>query len=140
MGNEDKTSDQLISELHQASPIVLIVEDDQINIFLLETMLRKTNAEVWHVENGQQAVECCQNHPEVTLVLMDLKMPEMDGFEATRLIKAFRSDLVIIAVTAFAMPGDRERALEAGCDDYMSKPFTSDQLKCKLNDYIRIYS
>jgi CheY-like chemotaxis protein len=120
------------------NPLILIVEDDPINIFLLETMLGKSKVTVWHVENGKLAVECCQNHPEISLVLMDLKMPDMDGFEATRRIKAIRKDLIIIAVTAFAMPGDKEQALDAGCDDYMSKPFSSTQLKDKLREFIRL--
>jgi CheY-like chemotaxis protein len=118
--------------------VILIVEDDQINIFLLESMLRKTDSAYWHVTNGKLAVSFCQNHPEVSLVLMDLKMPEMDGLEATRLIKAFRPDLPIIAVTAYAMPGDRDDAINAGCDDYMSKPFTSSQLIEKLGRFITV--
>jgi PAS domain S-box-containing protein len=122
----------------ETRPLVLIAEDDQINILLLVTMLNKTRANVWHVENGLMAVECCRQHPEVSLVLMDLKMPEMDGFEATRQIKSFRPGLPIIAVTAFAMPGDRDRAINAGCDDYMSKPFSSTDLKNKLKDYINL--
>jgi PAS domain S-box-containing protein len=123
---------------HALTPVILIVEDDQINIFLLESMLRKTDSAYWHVTNGKLAVSFCQNHPEVSLVLMDLKMPEMDGLEATRLIKAFRPDLPIIAVTAYAMPGDRDDAINAGCDDYMSKPFTSSQLIEKLGRFITV--
>jgi len=117
-------------------PVVLIAEDDPINIFLLETMLGKSKAIIWHVENGSLAVECCQKHPEVSIVLMDLKMPEMDGFEATRKIKAFRKDLPIIAVTAFAMPGDRDLALAAGCDDYLAKPFNTETILKLLAEYI----
>ncbi len=125
-------------QTHENNPVVLIAEDDQINILLLETMLRHSKAIVWHVENGKLAVDCCRNHPEVSLVLMDLKMPELDGFEATRQIKAFRKNLSVIAVTAFAMPGDRERAIAAGCDDYLSKPFSSAVLISKLSEYIRL--
>jgi PAS domain S-box-containing protein len=119
-------------------PVVLIAEDDPINIFLLETMLGKSKANIWHVENGLLAVECCQKHPEISIVLMDLKMPEMDGFEATRKIKAFRKELPIIAVTAFAMPGDRNLALEAGCDDYLAKPFNTETILQMLNEYITL--
>lgn len=118
--------------------VILIVEDDPINIYLLESMLNKSNAQVWHVENGQLAVNFCKNHPEVGIVLMDLKMPVMDGFEATRLIKASRPDLPIIAVTAYAMPGDKELAFEAGCVDYISKPFSSVILQEKLRLYCSI--
>jgi PAS domain S-box-containing protein len=119
-------------------PVVLIAEDDPINIFLLETMLCKSKAAIWHVENGLLAVECCQMHPEVSVVLMDLKMPVMDGFEATRKIKAFRKDLPIIAVTAFAMPGDRTLAMDAGCDDYLAKPFNTETILKLLSEYITL--
>lgn len=150
MANLDKTNEHLVSEFSHLQeitrsqpapdslPVILIAEDDPINIFLLETMLSKTRAVVWHVENGRLAVEYCSLHPEVSLVLMDLKMPEMDGFEATRLIKAARRDLPVIAVTAFAMSGDRELALEAGCDDYLPKPFTSTVLKEKVGVYLNL--
>jgi two-component system, cell cycle response regulator DivK len=120
------------------SPIVLIAEDDPINVFLLETMLSKTRVIVRHVENGRLAVDYCRNHPEVSLVLMDLKMPEVDGYDAARQIKVFRKNINIIAVTAFAMPGDRELAIAAGCDDYISKPFSSASLKAKINEYINL--
>jgi PAS domain S-box-containing protein len=136
--NPSELSGNTASVEPETRPLVLIAEDDQINILLLVTMLNKTRANVWHVENGLMAVECCRQHPEVSLVLMDLKMPEMDGFEATRQIKSFRPGLPIIAVTAFAMPGDRDRAINAGCDDYMSKPFSSTDLKNKLKDYINL--
>ncbi len=115
--------------------VILIAEDDPINIYLLESMLSKTKAIVWHVENGQLAVNFCKSHPEVGVVLMDLKMPVMDGFEATRLIKAFRKDLPVIAVTAYAMPGDMELAFEAGCIDYIAKPFSAATLQEKLKKY-----
>lgn len=136
--NPSELSGNTASVEPETRPLVLIAEDDQINILLLVTMLNKTRANVWHVENGLMAVECCRQHPEVSLVLMDLKMPEMDGFEATRQIKSFRPGLPIIAVTAFAMPGDRDRAINAGCDDYMSKPFSSTDLKNKLKDYLNL--
>lgn len=103
-----------------------------------EFNLNKTRAIVWHVENGQLAVDFCRNHPGLSIVLMDLKMPVMDGFEATRQIKLLRNDLPVIAVTAYAMQGDKESALKAGCDDYIPKPFTSEALKAKLNEYVRI--
>ena len=83
-------------------------------------------------KNGKEAVEQCYEHPEISLVLMDLKMPVMDGLEATRKIKSFRKDLPIIAITAYAMSGDEKIALEAGCSDYITKPFEQDVLLSKL--------
>ena len=71
----------------------------------------------------------------ISLVLMDLKMPVMDGFEATKEIKLFRPDLPVIAITAYALSGDENRALEAGCDDYIAKPFEREILLYKLKKY-----
>jgi len=71
---------------------------------------------------GIEAVQLCKNNSEVNLVLMDIKMPEMNGYDATREIRKFNKDLVIIAQTAYAMPGDKEKAIEVGCNDYISKP------------------
>ncbi len=133
-----ESSKAAIVESGEEGPVILIVEDDPINIYLLESMLHKCRVALWHVENGQLAVDFCRNHPELSLVLMDLKMPVMDGFEATRQIKLNRPNLPVIAVTAFAMSGDRELALAAGCDDYLSKPFNTRSLVDKLREYCEI--
>lgn len=71
--------------------------------------------------NGSEAVELCLMMPDISLVLMDVKMPVMDGYEATRLIKQLKPDLPVIALTAFAFAGDKEKALDSGCDNYLSK-------------------
>lgn len=98
------------------------------------TALLKINnyAEVILATTGTQAVEKCKQHPEINMVLMDLKLPEMSGFEATRHIKAMRSDLPVIAITAFAMSGDERKALDAGCDDYIPKPVSKEVLFSKM--------
>lgn len=71
---------------------------------------------------GAEAVEVCRNNPDIDLILMDIKMPVMDGLEATRQIRQFNKNVIIIAQTAFGLPGDREKAIEAGCNDYIAKP------------------
>jgi CheY-like chemotaxis protein len=114
---------------------VLIAEDDESNRFYLEKILTTGSIMVFSAINGKKAVEQCRAHPEISLVLMDLKMPVMDGFEATRAIRSFRKDLPIIAITAFAMSGEKKRVLEAGCDDYLSKPVSSNALLGKLKRY-----
>jgi len=104
---------------------ILIVEDDEISYSFLTKTLQKISKEVLHAITGVQAVEACRNNPDINLVLMDIRMPQMDGNEATRQIRQFNTDVIIIAQTAYGFSGDRERAIEAGCNDYISKPIKS---------------
>jgi len=101
---------------------LLIVEDDDVSSDFLEMLLEDTFPNITFAQNGKVAVEICRNNLEIDLVLMDLKMPVMDGYTATQQIRKFNKDLLIIAQTAYAMQGDREKAIEAGCNDYISKP------------------
>jgi len=116
----------IVSEEHKEVEIknlkILIVEDDEISYSLLTKTLQKISYEVLHAITGVQAVEACRNNPDLDLVLMDIRMPKMDGNEATRQIRQFNKDVIIIAQTAYAFSGDKEMAIEAGCDDYISKP------------------
>jgi PAS domain S-box-containing protein len=101
---------------------ILIVEDDEISHSLLSRTLQKISKEVLHAITGVEAVEACRNNPDIDLVLMDIRMPLMNGFEATSQIRQFNKDVIIIAQTAYAFAGDIEKAIEAGCNDYISKP------------------
>jgi hypothetical protein len=101
---------------------ILIVEDDEISYSLLTNMLQKISDKVLHALTGVEAVETCRNNPDLDLVLMDIRMPVMDGNEATRQIRLFNKDVIIIAQTAYGFSSDREKAIEAGCNDYISKP------------------
>ena len=101
---------------------ILIVEDDEISYSFLTKTLQKISKEVLHAITGVQAVEACRNNPDLDLVLMDIRMPKMDGNEATRQIRQFNTNVIIIAQTAYAFSGDKEMAIEAGCNDYISKP------------------
>jgi CheY-like chemotaxis protein/nitrogen-specific signal transduction histidine kinase len=105
---------------------VLIVEDDDISEMLLSLELKNFSSEILSVRSGDKAVTACRNNPDIDLVLMDLKMPLMDGYEATRKIREFNNDVIIIAETAHALSGDKEKAIAAGCNDYISKPFDSE--------------
>ena len=116
-----------------ASPLVLVAEDEITNYLYLEVLLTKSGIGVLHAKNGAEAVELCRQHPEINLVFMDIKMPVMDGLEATRQIKEFRKDLPIIAITAYAQTGDEFRIREAGCDDYLAKPVNLNQLNTLIN-------
>ncbi|MDP2338438.1 MAG: ATP-binding protein [Bacteroidota bacterium] len=107
---------------------ILIAEDDELSKKLLTVIVKIIGKEVLKVRTGVEAIEACRNNPDIDLVLMDIQMPEMNGYEATRQIRQFNQDVVIIAQTALALTGDRELAIEAGCDDYISKPIRRDKL------------
>jgi len=101
---------------------ILIAEDDAPSLYHLSIILKNIAGEILSVNNGQEAVALCRDNPDIDLILMDIKMPVMDGLKATALIREFNQELVIIAQTAYALPGDSEKALEAGCNDYIAKP------------------
>ncbi len=110
------------------SKTILIVEDEEINYLYIETLLHKTGANVLHAWNGQQAVDMVRENPALDLVLMDIKMPIMDGYRATEYIKRFRPELPVVAQTAYTLGDDKIRCLDAGCDDYVSKPIRKNTL------------
>jgi len=126
---------KMLARLHNSNEVLrgrkaLVVDDDARNIFALTTILENQEMEVLSATNGRQAIEIIQNQPELSVVLMDIMMPEMDGYETLREIRKqpeFRS-LPILALTAKAMKGDREKCLEAGASDYIAKPVNTDQL------------
>jgi hypothetical protein len=101
---------------------VLIVEDDVTSEMLISLMIKSFSKEIISKTTGSEAVEACRNNPDLDLILMDIKMPDMDGYEATRKIREFNKEIIIIAQTAFGLSSDREKAIEAGCNDYISKP------------------
>lgn len=116
----------------EAKLTILIAEDDDSSYTYLTTLLRKTDSTILHAVNGTDAVRICRENPSIDLILMDIKMPEMDGYESTREIRKFNSTVPIIAQTAYALAGDREKALEAGCDDYIAKPLKKNDLMHKI--------
>jgi CheY-like chemotaxis protein len=118
-------------------PCVLVVEDNLDNITFIVDVLIELDYEVLQATNGQQGVSMAEESVP-NLILMDLSLPKMDGWTATRQIKAQKNlhHIPIIALTAHAMEGDRERAIEAGCDDYIAKPLNLQELAVKLEKYI----
>jgi PAS domain S-box-containing protein len=114
---------------------VLIVEDDPISKLLLTFVIKSFSKEIIKVSSGIEAIEACNSNPDIDLVMMDVNMPEMGGYEATRLIREFNKDVVIIAQTANALQSDRNDAIEAGCTDYISKPINSAELKTMIQKY-----
>ncbi|MDX2228171.1 MAG: HAMP domain-containing protein [Leptolyngbyaceae cyanobacterium bins.349] len=118
---------------------ILIVDDDVRNIFALTSVLERYQVNVLYAENGREGITLLQNHPDVDLVLMDVMMPEMDGYETTRTIRQVNqfAQLPIIALTAKAMRGDREKCMEAGASDYITKPVETDQLLSVLRVWLQ---
>ena len=114
---------------------ILIVEDDPVGLQFLKAVLFPYDAEIFTAENGLIAVELMKNTQEINIILMDLRMPVMDGYEATRQIREFNKQVIIIAQTAFALSGDKEKAINAGCNDYISKPILKNELYEKINFY-----
>jgi CheY-like chemotaxis protein len=134
---------QMLERLHGSNDVlknrkVLVVDDDARNIFALTTVLENQEMEVVSATNGRQAIEMIQNTPDLSVVLMDIMMPEMDGYETMREIRKqaqFRT-LPILALTAKAMKGDREKCLQAGASDYIAKPVNTDQLLSLLRVWL----
>jgi CheY-like chemotaxis protein len=117
-------------------PLILIVEDVESNYLYLHAVLSKLDATIEWVKNGVEAVDFVRKNPQTKLIMMDLQMPEMNGYDATREIKKFNTEVIIIAQTAFAMSDDRSKALEAGCDDYLAKPIRSKDLLDTVKKYL----
>lgn len=118
-----------------ANKSILLAEDDEASAVYLRELLKIYNANVKYVSNGLDAVEYCL-HNEVDLVLLDMKLPEMSGYEATRLIKKHNSFIPVIAVTACAMLEDRRRCKIAGCDGYIPKPIMPGELLPMIQNLI----
>jgi CheY-like chemotaxis protein len=121
---------------HKKSITVLVAEDEDNNFKLLAQYLSDTNISVLHASNGNEAVEICKNNKQINLVLMDLKMPVMDGFEATKIIKGLRPDLPIIAQTAYFSDSDKGKALVCGYNNFISKPFKKEELLALIHEYL----
>ncbi len=133
MKSEDKgnSSDQIkhSRDIFKGKKI-LVVDDDVRNIFSLRKILNSKGFEVISAMDGKEALTSLQQHPDVDLILMDIMMPEMDGYECTKAIRTMNqfAEVPIITLTAKAMSGDREKCLEAGASDYLSKPIDMDKL------------
>jgi len=134
---------QMLEQLHESDPVLagkkaLIVDDDMRNIYALTSLLERHKMKVVYAESGNEGIEALEKTPDVDVVLMDVMMPEMDGYEAMRRVRSmedFRS-LPIIALTAKAMKGDREKCMEAGASDYITKPIDAQQLVSLLRVWL----
>jgi PAS domain S-box-containing protein len=115
---------------------ILVAEDDLVSFQYLNNLLEKLGLKVIRAENGVQAVEIIKRIPDIDLILMDIRMPVMDGIEATKLIKEIKPDICIIAQTAYAFTEERLKILSIGCDDYLSKPLDSNKVIELINKYL----
>jgi len=121
--------DKVLSTCNSALAFcLLIVEDDEVSTLLLKRSLKNQNISILCAENGWEAVELVQCHPEINLVLMDLKMPVMSGYDATKKIKQLRPDLPVIAQSAFTTKEEKQKAREAGCSNFITKPINNTEL------------
>jgi PAS domain S-box-containing protein len=116
---------------------ILIADDDEISEMLITIDVKKFSREILKAGNGFEAIEVCRNNPDTDLILMDIQLPVMNGHEATRQIRQFNKDVIIIAQTAFGLSGDREKAIEAGCNDYIAKPINKDELLSLIQKYFK---
>ena len=107
---------------------ILIVEDDFASQMMIEIMIDVYCKFPLIAKNGMDAVRLCKENPDIDIVLMDIKIPELDGYDATKKIREFNKDIIIIAQTSYALIGDREKSITAGCNDYISKPYSQSEL------------
>jgi len=124
------------TDYHWEGKTILIAEDDEANFMLLRKSLEKTNVQIIHAENGKEAVRICKSNPDIDLILMDIRMPVMDGIEATSQIKQLDRNIPIIVQTAFTMSSEKEKSFKAGCDDYISKPINLKELYATIFKYM----
>jgi PAS domain S-box-containing protein len=127
-----------LAENNFSGKTILIAEDEVSNFEFLRILLTKMNFRVLWAKDGMDVINQCKNDLSIDLVLMDIKMPQLDGYDAAKKIKIMRPGLPIIAQTAYATKADREEALNSGCDEYLSKPLQIKQLKNLLNKYLRL--
>ena len=123
-------ADKLFSNLR-----VLIVEDDETADLFLSEILEENCKALLHTRSGSEAIEICKANPDIDLILMDIKLPGLDGYATTREIRKFNREIIIIAQTAYALTGDRKKAIDAGCNDYLAKPVKKDELIDLIKKY-----
>jgi len=123
------------SDINWNNKSILIVEDDKFNAYIIESFLKNTHVITQVAGSGELAIELAQSM-KPDLILMDIKLPSINGMEATQRIRTFLPNVIIIAQTAYATEGDRDEALKAGCNDFISKPIKGEKLLSTISKYI----
>ncbi len=136
--SEDESITKYVIANHKSwkDKTILIAEDEESNYKFLEMFLTNKGINLLHAENGYEAIEICRGNEHIDLILMDIKMPGMNGLEATSRIKKLRPEIPIIIQTAYAMQNDEKESMEAGCDDYIAKPIKKERLISLLEKWI----
>lgn len=134
--NKIKGAGKLKAKLKVRDVNVLIAEDDDVSYEFLEMILNKENIKIIRAKNGLEAIEICRKRQDIALILMDIKMPIVNGLKATRIIKDFLPEIPIIAQTAYAFESEKEEAIQTGCNDYLTKPINKDDLLSVISKYI----
>ncbi|MFC2114717.1 response regulator [Bacteroidota bacterium] len=135
---EPETDHHVISPEILRGKTIVIAEDEEFNYRFLEKLITMQGGEVIWATTGQEVIDILENNPDIDLIMMDLKMPVMNGFEATKIIKISNPEIPIIAQTAFALFGDSDKAMEAGCNDYIAKPIMVNELMQKLKLHLNL--
>jgi len=125
-----------INEYNWESKTVLIAEDIASNYNFLRLLLKRSKIQIIWVENGKEAVEKVKAEKNIDILLLDINLPILNGYEAATQIRKIRPDLPIIAQTAYALEGDKEKSIEAGCNDYVSKPIVISKLMSLMDKYL----
>ena len=139
---QSDTKQEIVNEIEPENlfegKTILIVEDEIYSFQVLEVFLEPTNASIIHVTDGLQAIDLCKENPQIDLVLMDINLPKFNGLQTTREILKFRPNLPIISQTANAMAEDKDKSLEAGCVDYITKPINEKMLHKMINKHLKL--
>lgn len=114
---------------------ILVAEDDEVSEMLLDVTVKMFGKEILKARTGIEAIEACRNNADIDLILMDIRMPDMGGYEATKQIREFNREVIIIAQTAYGLTGDRDKAIEAGCNDYIAKPINKIEIQALIQKY-----
>jgi PAS domain S-box-containing protein len=135
----DNDNSNIKNSQHESEilPLILIVDDDELSLYIMRKILGKASLKFLIAKNGLEAVDLCRENTDISIVLMDIKMPLLNGLEATQKIREYRKDILIIGVSAYAKIGDIEKAIDAGFDDYLTKPVNASLLLSTLNRNIQ---
>ena len=140
---EKKGTENVVPAVEESNPVnpegmglkIVIAEDDEISALLITKEVKCYAKQFFYAGSGKEVVELCRDNPDIDLVLMDIKMPVMDGYEATRQIRKFNNNMIIFAQTAYALAGDREKSMAAGCNEYLTKPISRALLTSLMKKY-----
>ena len=116
---------------------ILIAEDDEMSAMLLTIIVKDLRKEIFRAKTGIEAVDICYNNPDIDLILMDIQMPGLNGDEATRKIREFNKDVIIIAQTGLVLSTNKEKLIEAGCNNYLAKPINKLELITLIESYFK---